>query len=349
MSVDATTLARDLCRLRSAAPVYHLTAYGDGAVSPVETQAPRGLASALAIGAVDGCHLGHRELLERTVAFARERGIAAVAVTFDPDPDEVVSSQPAAKLTAPADRLRALATSGVDAVVVVPFNLALASLGHEQFFCDVLATMLDIRAIHVGCDFRLGARGASTVDIIAAWGAQRGIEVFGHDLVLDGGHAVTATRIRGLIAEGDVSSAAVELGRRYLVRGRVRAGRGQGAGMGFPTANIEVPAGICMPLDGVYAGFAVLDEPEGLEVWAAAVNVGIPPMFADSALSCGLEANLLGFSGDLYGREIAIAFDRRLRASTTFGSLDELIETVHRDIDTTRALLGDVRTVIARD
>lgn len=346
--VDASSLAADLCCLRPAAPVYRLAAYGEpGAQAPSIPSEP--VSCAVAIGAFDGCHIGHQELLRRTVAYARDHRVAAVAVTFDPDPDEVVSSHPALKLSARCDRLRALATSGVDAVVVVPFTMALAGLGHEQFFGDVLAPALDVRAVHVGSDFRLGARGASTVDVISAWGAARGIEVIGHDLVRDGASAVTATRIRELVARGHVRSAAAELGRRYLVRGRVRAGRGQGTGMGFPTANIEVPRGIRMPLDGVYAGFAVLDEEAGYEVWTAAINVGIPPMFSTSSLSAGLEANLLGYSGDLYGREIAILFDRRLRLSGSFASVDELIATVKGDIDTTRALLGDARTVIARD
>ena len=152
-----------------------------GAGAPAATPLP----ACVAIGAFDGVHRGHRHLLERCVADARARGVAAVAVTFDPDPDVVVSAAPAPKLLCCADRLRALSASGVDLVLVVPFTSALAALDHEAFFTRVLAPELDIRAVHVGSDFRLGAHGASTVEVIRAWGRDRGIEVLGHDLVLD--------------------------------------------------------------------------------------------------------------------------------------------------------------------
>ena len=312
---------------------------GDGApesVSPIPC--------VIAIGAFDGVHRGHADLLSRSLADARERGIAAVAVTFDPDPDEVVSDRPAPKLTTMEGRLAAMEASGVR-VAVVPFTRELAALDHVGFFENVLAPELDIKAIHVGSDFRLGARGASTVSVIASWGKTRGIEVHGHVLVSEGGAAISATRIRSLIAAGDVVSARRLLGRRPMVRGVVAPGRGQGTGMGFPTANIEVPGFLQMPADGVYAGFAEVDG----EVWPAAINAGVPPMFADSVASARLEANLIGFEGDLYGREVAISFDRLLRPSSTFESVDALIEAVNNDIATVRGRFGTTPVRIARD
>lgn len=328
-------LARDVLA-GEAAPIYRLGSAPAAAAGHSAAPWLSNLSCAVAIGAFDGCHIGHRELVRRTVADARARGIASVAVTFDPDPDEVVSRAPALKLMTVADRLRALALTGVDFVVVVPFTRELAALDHDAFFTRVLAAALDVRAVHVGSDFRLGARGASTVAIMRAWGAERGIDVVGHDLVHADGSVVSATRIRSLVAAGDVSAARVELGRRPLVRGTVVHGRGQGTGMGFPTANILVPEGLQLPAEGVYAGFAVL----GCEAWPAAINVGVPPMFAKSAASARLEANLLGFDGDLYGRELAVVFDRRLRAPESFASVEELVATVNNDIASTRALLG---------
>ena len=230
-------------------------------------------------------------------------------------------------------------------VAVVPFTRQLAALDHVAFFEGVLAPYLDIRAIHVGSDFRLGARGASTVPIIADWGTQKGIAVTGHDLILDGDVPITATRIRSLIARGDVDSARRLLGRRPMLRGQVGPGRGQGTGMGFPTANVEVPGYAQMPADGVYAGFAEVDG----AVWPAAINAGVPPMFADSVKSARLEANLIGFSGDLYDKKVAIAFDRLLRPSHSFESVDALIEAVNRDIETVREQFGTSPVRIARD
>lgn len=319
------------------APVLNV---GGAADAPADGPLP----CVIAIGAFDGVHRGHADLLRHAIDDARERGVAAVAVTFDPDPDEVVSTHPAPKLTSMDGRLRALTSIGVR-VVVVPFTRQLAALDHVAFFEGVLAPYLDIRAIHVGSDFRLGARGASTVPIIADWGAQKGIAVTGHDLILDGDAPITATRIRSLIARGDVDSARRLLGRRPMLRGQVGPGRGQGTGMGFPTANVEVPGYAQMPADGVYAGFAEVDG----AVWPAAINAGVPPMFADSVKSARLEANLIGFSGDLYDKKVAIAFDRLLRPSHSFESVDALIEAVNRDIETVREQFGTSPVRIARD
>ena len=292
---------------------------------------------AVAIGAFDGFHRGHQELIRLTSAYAASHGLRAVAVTFDPDPDAVIAAHPALSLMSIDDRVKSLALAGLD-VVVVPFTPSVASMGHEEFFDRVLAPFLDIKAIHVGSDFRLGAHGASTVEVIRAWGADRGIEVFGHDLVLEEGRAISATRIREQISRGAVEEAGRELGHRPMVRGRVEHGRGEGTDMGFPTANIAVDASMQLPADGVYAGFACC----GSRVWPAAINVGIPPMFAESSASAHLEANLLGYAGDLYGRDIAVSFDAYLRPSRAFDSVEELIDVVHRDIDHVAAMFGSV-------
>lgn len=338
MTLSIAELRRDFFVGTAPATVLRV---GDGAIDGFDGPAP----AAIAIGVFDGLHVGHSELLARTVDDARRRGVISVAVTFDPDPDQVVSKNPSLKLMSVEDRLRSLSLCGVDAVVVVPFDRTIASLDHVGFFEGVLAPCLDIRSIHVGSDFKLGAKGASTVDVIAHWGADRGIDVIGHDLVSDQGGAVTATRIRSLIADGDIDAAARELGRSYAVRGVVGSGRGQGTGMGFPTANVVVDPIAQLPLDGVYAGYAYLDG----NAWPAAVNVGIPPMFAQSKRSARLEANLLGFSGDLYGRDLIVSFTKRLRPSRHFDSIDQLIEVVNGDIDTVRRLNGDAAVRIAHD
>lgn len=296
----------------------------------------------VAIGAFDGVHRGHLDLLAHARRDAAERGVAAIAVTFDPDPDEVVCECPSLKLTGFSDRLRALGASGMG-VAVVSFTRELAALDHVDFFERVLAPFLDIRAIHVGADFRLGARGASTVDVMRAWGADHGVDVMGHDLLVDGAQPITATRIRRLIASGDVTAAARELGRRFCVRGIVAPGRGQGTGMGFPTANVVVRTGMQMPADGVYVGFALVGD----QVWPAAINAGVPPMFADSAASARLEANLIGYRGDLYGNEVAIAFDRMVRPSRSFESIDALVRAVEGDIASIREAYGDTPVRIA--
>ncbi len=257
-------------------------------------------------------------------------------VTFDPDPDVVVSPSPAQKLMTTADRLHALALTGVDAVVAVPFTPAVADLDHVGFL-KLLSRVVDIRSIRVGSDFRLGRGGASGVAEMQAWGAERGVDVFGHELLCADGQTICATRIRQELRQGHVELAAELLGRPYMLRGVVAGGRHQGSDMGFPTANIQVPEGIQVPADGVYEGLVLVDD----TVWPAAVNVGLPPTYADDAASAHLEANLIGYAGDLYGASVSLAFTRWLRPSRVFDSLDELIATVEGNIDDIRHHLGE--------
>lgn len=312
---------------RPRADVYRLD--GDGSVPSLG-------AASVAIGAFDGVHRGHRELIAATVSDARAHGSRAFVVTFDPDPDVVLREHPALKLMLTDDRLDVLARTGVDGVIVVPFTRELAAHDHREFFA-LLGHVLDIKSVRVGSDFRLGRGGASDVSVIRAWGETRGIEAIGHELLCEDGETICSTRIREALAAGGVEKAAHLLGRAPMVRGRVEAGRGEGTGMGFPTANVHVPAGLQMPADGVYEGLMLVDG----TVWPAAVNVGLPPTYADRAASAHLEANLVGFEGDLYGKDVSLAFTRRLRPSRTFDSLDELIATVEGNIADVRGNLGD--------
>ena len=293
-------------------------------------------AASIAIGVFDGVHRGHHRLIDAVVRDARARGCKAVVVTFDPDPDVVVSPSPAQKLMTTADRLHALAQTGVDAVVAVPFTPAVAALDHVSFL-KLVSRVVDIRSIRVGSDFRLGRGGASGVAEMQVWGAERGVDVYGHELLCVDGQTICATRIRQELRQGHVELAAELLGRPYMLRGVVASGRHQGSDMGFPTANIQVPDGIQVPADGVYEGLVLVDD----TVWPAAVNVGLPPTYADDAASAHLEANLIGYVGDLYGASVSLAFTRWLRPSRVFDSLDELIATVEGNIEDIRHNLGE--------
>ncbi|AEB07147.1 FMN adenylyltransferase; riboflavin kinase [Coriobacterium glomerans PW2] len=328
MNAPLAELRRDFLVSASHAPIDVFDGSADFA-------GPR--AAAVAIGVFDGVHIGHRDLIAQAVARARDQGISAVVVTFDPDPDRIVCAEPAPELMTTRDRLRQLATLGVDGVLVIPFTRELAALDHVRFFEEVLLRSVRLRSIHVGADFRLGAHGAASVERIRAWCAPRGIDVCARELVSLGGAPVTASRIRRLIRDAEIKEASACLGRRYLVRGRVATGRGEGTGMGFPTANVRVAPEMALPADGVYAGFASVDGC----VWPAAINIGVPPMFRDDPRSAHLEATLLGFSGDLYGRRIALTIDRRLRAAEVFPSIEDLTAQVLADIDRVRADLGE--------
>lgn len=297
-----------------------------------------------AIGSFDGFHVGHRALVASAMADARSRSLPLVVVTFAPDPSEVLSTSSPRRLLRTDDRLRALCQMGVAAVVAFDFTPELAALPYGRFVRERLLPVVAARRVHVGSDFALGAARTGTVGALAELGRELGFEVVPHELVVAQGAPVSATRIRDLLARGDATGAARLLGRWHFLRGEVRHGRGEGTGMGFPTANVWLSARDALPARGVYAGFVTAGD----TAWPAAVNMGEPPTFtsADDAM---LEANLLGFEGDLYGSHVAVSLVRRLRGERSFASVDELRATVLANIDSVRASLGGAGVALGRE
>ena len=292
------------------------------------------------VGAFDGVHLGHRTLVRACVEDAHARGASCVAVTFDPDPSEVLGvGQP--RLLSAGDRVRALSTLGVDEVATVRFDDSVMRTGYREFVTRYLGRLGHLRSIHVGNDFRLGRAGEGDVDHLADLGQELGFDVIGHELVRHGGSPVSATRIRTLLGTCDVRGAASLLGRCHFVRGRVVHGRGEGTSFGFPTANDECDVRSCMPADGVYAALVV----RGNEAWPAAVNVGAPPTFSASR-GAFLEGNLLGFEGDMYGFVVEVVFLEFLRPSRAFSSIEELERTVLGNIDWVAENVGRARVEV---
>lgn len=298
-----------------------------------------------AIGAFDGLHRGHRALLCRARREADRRGCRLAAVTFDPDPARVLGGEGAAArdLLSVEEREELLIDSGVDALVTFSFTPELARVPYRDFVRGALGAFMDVAAIVVGEDFRLGAGGAGGVAALTELGRAEGFDVVGMRLADEGGAPISSTRIRGLLAEGAVERAAALLGRPHLVRGRVAHGRGEGTSFGFPTANVEVEEGRCLPAEGVYAGYVVVgDRWAGTAAWPAAINVGRPRSFSPGEEGAPfLEATLLGFSGDLYGESVSVAFVRWLRAPRVFDDLAELERTVLSNVDWVRRTLGE--------
>lgn len=283
----------------------------------------------VAIGVFDGVHLGHQHLLGDAVAHARELGVSAVAITFDRDPDQIVTPEAAApQLLTLAEKTRAILATGVDIVLVVPFDRAMAMTEPCDFLDQVLASSLDLTAVHVGADFRFGSRASGCVTTLTDWARDRGASVHPHALLEIDGEPVTSTRIRRLIAAGDVGSAAHLLGRDARVSGLVGHGRQQGRELGFPTANVHPVPYAALPADGVYAGHAVTASGER---HPAAISVGTPPSFPEARDY--LEAHLIGFTGDLYDRPLTLEFTERLRAQRAFGSMGELMAAIRADVD----------------
>ncbi|MGH9108665.1 MAG: bifunctional riboflavin kinase/FAD synthetase [Acidimicrobiales bacterium] len=293
--------------------------------------------AAVTIGAFDGVHLGHRRLLELLRRYAAELDVPAAVVTFDRHPATVIRPESAPLLLTDLDqKLELLASCGIDLTVVVPFDRARADESAEDFVDEVLVGALRTRRVVVGADFHFGHGRKGNVALLEELGRVDGFEVDGVQLSRDGGEPVSSTRIRGLLARGDVAAAASLLGRPHQVRGTVVRGDGRGAGLGFPTANVAVPPGIAVPGTGIYAGG--YGRPDGTR-YAAAVSVGRRPTFYDDDRRPPLvEAFVLDFGEDLYGEEGRVSFDEKLRDEQRFERVEDLVAQMRHDVDRVRRI-----------
>lgn len=282
--------------------------------------------ASVAFGVFDGVHEGHRFIIGEAANTAREEDARSAVITFDIDPDELFAPDRLKKLMTNETRIAKLAELDVDAVVVLPFSREFAAQAPEDFLEACFGGGVPSH-IHIGRDFHFGRRAVGNVDSLRAWGAERGMAVHGHELLAEGGRPVSATRVRGLLAEGAVREANELLGRNYALSGTVRPGRGEGADFGFATANLEVEPIMLAIGEGVYAAYAVVD---GVR-YKAAVNVGVPATFADRS-TANIEVHILDFDQDIYGQPIMVEFVEWLRPMRAFDSTDELIATVKGNI-----------------
>jgi riboflavin kinase/FMN adenylyltransferase len=302
------------------------------------------------MGNFDGVHRGHRAVIARLVARARERDVPAVAVTFHPHPLAVLHPDRApAQLTTVEHRLALLADAGIDAVLVMEFTEELASRTPRDFVHDVLVRVLGAAFVVVGPDTRFGHRNSGDVGTMRDLGEEYG---FGVEIQEDLGeldiphHAErrwSSTWVRELLADGDVQMAAQVLGRAHRVTGVVVHGDHRGRSLGFPTANLSSEAVGMVPRDGVYAGWLLplRDSPtgdaEGLR-WPAAISIGTNPTFDGTTRR--VEAHVLDRDDlDLYGETVAVEFAERLRPTMRFDGVDSLIHQMTTDVRDCRKVL----------
>ncbi len=297
--------------------------------------------SAVTIGAYDGIHVGHRAVIERVRTLAAARRLTSAVVTFDRHPASVVRPESAPRLLTDSDqKLELLAATGVDATLLVHFDARRAAESPEDFVADVLVRRLRTRLVVVGEDFHFGYQRRGNVAMLRALGAEHGFEVAPLELLprADGiDEPVSSTAIRRALAGGEVDVAARMLGRPFEVRGTVVTGDQRGRTLGFPTANVEIPNQICLPADGVYAGW--YERPDG-SVHPCAVNLGRRPTFYAHADHSLLEAHLLDADVDLYGEAAKVRFVAFLRSERKFAGIDALVAQLRADIAATRRALG---------
>jgi riboflavin kinase/FMN adenylyltransferase len=291
--------------------------------------------TALAVGVFDGVHLGHRHVLGALVQRARERGIASGVVTFDPHPLAIVAPERVPPmLTTIEQRLELLEGLGVEVVAVVAFDDELRIWSPATFVTDLLAGSLHAATVVVGEDFRFGRDRTGHVGLLRELGMGLGFETEVVPLV-GGDQPISSTRIRAMIAAGDVAGATAALGRPHEVRGIVVPGDGRGRSIGIPTANVAPRPGIAMPRRGVYAVRAGRTADEDR---AGVANVGVRPTFAGSDEV--LEVHLLDLDEDLYGAELRVRFHDRIRDEERFESVDALVRQIGGDVEEARRLLS---------
>ena len=293
--------------------------------------------TAVAIGKFDGVHLGHQMILSRLNRVADARQLDAVAFTFANNPLSLLRPEECpVPLMSTSQRLAAIASTGVSACVMVEFDEALASTPADDYVAQILVAKLRARHVIVGEDFRFGHRGAGDIELLERMGETHGFAVEVVNSVDDPEIGrISSTAVRRAIEGGDAELATRMLGRPLAVEGDVVHGEARGRDLGFPTANLGGDIEGLVPADGVYAGWATVGE----EAHPAAISVGTNPTFTDVGQS-RVEAFLLDFSGDLYGKRLRVSFTHYLRGMVTYTGEADLIAQMHDDVARTRVLLG---------
>jgi riboflavin kinase / FMN adenylyltransferase len=285
----------------------------------------------LTIGNFDGVHRGHRALIDRTRALAAELGAPSAVLTFDPAPRDVLRPDNGVPRIQTLERkLVHLASTGVDAVVVQPFDRALASLDPTVFAQDRLGGHLRVRGLCVGHDFRFGKGRAGTVQTLRD---ALGVRVDEVEAIADADGPVSSSRIRQALEAGDVALAAHLLGRPHELVGTVIRGDQRGRLIGFPTANLR-PGGGLVPPNGVYA---VRVERRG-ERLPGVANLGVRPTFGGTEVR--LEVHLLDGSWELYGEELVVGLVERIRGEQRFDGVEALVAQIRVDVEAARMILA---------
>ncbi len=285
----------------------------------------------LTIGNFDGVHVGHAHLVERVVASAREHGVPACAFTFEPPPRAVLEPERRPpRILGIDEKVERLGALGIDQVVVERFDLHFAEQPPAWFLDTVLATRLRPSRLVVGHDFRFGKGRAGNIDTVKAAFPDLPLEQVGA-LEVDG-RTASSSRIRELVANGEVAAAGRLLGRPYGFAGTVSHGAGLGRGLGFPTANV-VPEAELLPARGVYAAQLQLGD-----TWLPAVaNLGVRPTFEGRTF--GVEVHVLDFEGDLYDQRVRVRFIQRLRSEQRFDGHPALVAQITQDVAQARRAL----------
>ncbi len=295
--------------------------------------APLCSASVLSIGAFDGLHLGHQAMLSAVVKRAAELGVASALVSFEPLPRSYFKQPGLLRILSVHKKLGLLQASGIDHLLMLRFNQALATMSPEAFIERVLVQRLRAVEVWIGADFRFGAKRAGSIDTLRTHGARFGFSVREFAEVQSAGERVSATAVRAALLEGDFIGVQRRLGRPFRYRARVQTGKQLGRTLGFPTANLPWPND--NPLRGIFtvrvSGAKLHRHPAVASLGTRPVVNGVEPL---------LEVHLLDFAGDLYGQVLTIEFIAKQREECNFPDLAALVEQIKLDELQARQILA---------
>ena len=301
------------------------------------------------IGVFDGVHRGHQLLISKAVETARGSGAPCVVMTFDPHPVTIFAPNRAPRALMPLEeRARHIADLGVDALLVIDLRREIGGLTPTQYMNEVLVDTLHARHVLVGENFTFGRDAAGTATTMAQLGERAGVDVSVVTLLGDGDVRICSTAIRDHLSGGNVDLATDFMGRPFSVIAPIERGAGRGGKeLGYPTANQYASDTAAVPADGVYAGWLTIiddgdirgDMEPGVR-YPAAISVGTNPTFGDARRS--VESFVLDRDADLYGRMARVEFVGKVRDMVKFTSVDELLDNMARDVETTREILGVV-------
>lgn len=296
----------------------------------------------VAIGNFDGCHRGHQQVFQKAIAEARALAKPALMLTFEPHPRDVFAPEPFLfRLTDGEQKERLAVALGFDGVVIMPFTRPLAQKEADQFVSEFLIDALDISAVVVGADFHFGKDRAGTPQFLAEAGKRHGFAVHQLELIAEQGEAISSSRIRQALQDGNTDFANQLLGYHWIVEGTVIEGDRRGRELGYPTANFALPANIDLA-QGIYAVRIRL----GNRVLDGVASYG-KPMFDNTQPP--FEAHIFNFDEDIYGAHIEVALVCHIRGQMTFEGLEPLIAQMNADSEKARTILADAKPLSQLD
>jgi len=291
------------------------------------------------IGKCDGVHLGHQEIMRRVATEARQRGLPALLISFDPHPTAVVAPDRLPRLIQTRrQKMDCLEQTGLTDFLILEFDEALAALSGERFFADVLLPRLRFAALFVGQNFRFGRERQGGLSLLSEIGEREGFEVHGVEPVVVDGEVVSSSTIRTAVDSGDVERAAQMLGRPFALSGEIVEGTGRGREMHCPTANLMAETEL-LPRSGVY----VTETLALASRYPSVTNVGVRPTFSGRDLT--VETHLLDFDDDLYTERVEIRFLAWIRDEMRFDNPMELADQIARDRAAALSYFQNVRIV----